>query len=184
MEQAEQQERGPRQRGVSRRQVLAEGRHGTRGASGGQGTRGRGVTAGVPEARRRLGGEERRTAPWRARPGTRLSAERRARGGRNCPWRALRTRGPPQGRRELGAEESRSFAPCRLPSPRPGPYHCLPPTPASTQAYPGFHKNWKSGQGLRREFLGPATSPRAPVLHPLKGAPGAGKGRRRAFPRN
>lgn len=33
VEQAEQQERGPRQRGVPRRQVLAEGRHGTGRAS-------------------------------------------------------------------------------------------------------------------------------------------------------
>lgn len=61
VEQAEQQERGPRQRGVSRRQVLAEGRHGTSGASERASERAAdaAVTAGVQEARRRLGGEER-----------------------------------------------------------------------------------------------------------------------------
>lgn len=76
VEQAEQQKRGPGQRGISRRQVLAEGRHGPASASQpGMEPRRRRQPL-VQEARGRLGGEE------------------RAEGGR-CRQRRTCTSGPP-----------------------------------------------------------------------------------------
>lgn len=177
VEQAEQQERGPRQRGVPRRQVLAEGRHGT-GRASEQRDRGRagdylsagsaGETGRIARRRARAGPAARERPPARAAapspPRTRASRARARARGRSkgsSPGKTLRTRGP---RWTLG---ERGGATRRILSAGPG----LPPLLASSACtHPSFHKNWKIGPGLRGGFSGPCPSaiPWMGWYHPLK----------------
>lgn len=176
VEQAEQQKRGPSQRGVSRRQVLAEGRHGTASTSepgGGAAAASTTPSAGSAgetgrrRAERREGGADSAGPPpgarrrvVRARLPTTDFSSAGARAGATKAGTALgcslRTRGPPQGHPDCPRRDAadpfsgaRSFA---------AP---VPPvlTPSRVHTHSSSHKNWKSRPTLHRDLVGPATPP-------------------------
>lgn len=128
VEQAEQQERGPRQRGVSRRQVLAEGRHGTN-----QGERAGGgdaaATASAEEARGRLGGEDRAEKGGAGCAGPPPGARRRAARAPEPPVdfaRRERARAPPR-RHGPGTRSAQARTPAGSPE-TPGRAAALGPS--------------------------------------------------------
>lgn len=168
VEQAEQQERGPRQRGVPRRQVLAEGRHGTGRASEprDRGRAGNNLSAGTAGETGRIARRRERAGPAaRERPLARAAApsppwtlasrtRARARGDRKVlPQRdALRTRGPPLTRRKRGGP--------RGAGPRRGsgatPASALGALLAHTLA---FTRTGRAGQACAADLVGPAPLP-------------------------
>lgn len=192
VEQAEQQERGPRQRGVSRRQVLAEGRHGTAGASSRAGGRGGDCRSAGSAGETGRGGARREGGAGRAGPppgarrragahrglGLRVGA-RGHRGGRNRPGRSLRTRGPRRSRRERGRRENPRprFPRCPPAPPALVPASPLLPPPRARAPAQAFTRTGKASRACAGGFVGSASPPPAMGrYHPLKGALEEGNG--------
>lgn len=139
VEQAEQQERGPRQRGVPRRQVLAEGRHGTGRASEprGRGRAGDYLSAGSA-------GETGRIARRPARAGPAARERPLARAAAPSPPRTLAS---PAGARARERGQVQRFPP-RAHAP-PGGLSAHARTPADSPetrrtAAPGPRRRWRA----------------------------------------